>query len=176
MRPLASGRASEIFDLGDGRILRRGGNPQREARVMRHVAAHGYPVPGVLEVREDALVLERIARPTMLQELLRQPSLMRRHAALLAAPHRRLHEIDAGDGGCQLHMDLHPENVRRGHDMGDRRTSGGVLGRRFVRAFLPHFDLDEIRHALPAVGELRLADPNVTEDERIAVRRLIAPG
>jgi hypothetical protein len=55
-------------------------------------------------------------------------------------------------------------------------TSGGDLGRLFVRDFLPHFELDEIRRALPAAGELRLGDPNVTEDERHAVRRLPAPG
>jgi hypothetical protein len=51
MKPITSGRASEIFDLGDGRILRRGGDPEREARLMRNVAAHGYPAPDVLEVQ-----------------------------------------------------------------------------------------------------------------------------
>jgi hypothetical protein len=36
---IASGRASEIFDLGDGRVLRRfraGGDREREALVMEH--------------------------------------------------------------------------------------------------------------------------------------------
>jgi aminoglycoside phosphotransferase (APT) family kinase protein len=198
MRPLASGRASEIFDLGDGRILRRGGDPEREARVMRHVAAHGYPVPSVLEVQEDALVLERITGPTMLEEVLREPSLMRPQAALLADLHRRLHEVEALDEGRQLHMDLHPKNVilsgdgpvvidwtnaRGGKPAVDVAmtwvicaTSGGDLGGQFVLDFLLHFELDEIRRALPAAGKLRLGDPNVTEDEKIAVRRLIAPG
>jgi aminoglycoside phosphotransferase (APT) family kinase protein len=198
MRPVASGRASQIFDLGDGRILRRGGHPEREARVMRHVAAQGYPVPGVLEVREDALVLERIGGPTMLQELFRRPWRLRRHASLLAGLHKRLHEIDAGDGGRQLHLDLHPENVilsdagpvvidwtnaRGGEPALDvamtwviGATSAGVPGRLFVRAFLPHFELDEIRRALPEAAERRLRDSNVTESEKRAVRRLIAPG
>ena len=62
-RLIASGRASEIFDLGKGRILRQftsDGDPEREALVMRHAQRHGYPVPRVLEVTHDALVLERI--------------------------------------------------------------------------------------------------------------------
>jgi tRNA A-37 threonylcarbamoyl transferase component Bud32 len=72
MRLLAEGRASEIFDLGDGRVLRRfkrGGHPGLEARVMEHARAHGYPVPAVHEVRADALVLERIEGPTMLEAI-----------------------------------------------------------------------------------------------------------
>jgi aminoglycoside phosphotransferase (APT) family kinase protein len=199
MKPIGAGRASQIFDLGDGRVLRRGGDPPREAGVMRHVAAHGYPVPEVLEVREDALVLELIDGPTMLQDLFRRPSGFRRHAALLAGLHQRLHEIEAADGdGRQLHMDLHPENVilsAEGPVVVDwtnacsgepaldvamtwviAATSGGVRGRLFVRAFLPHFDADEIRRALPVAADLRLRDPNVTESEKRAVRRLIAPG
>ena len=60
---LAEGRASEILELGDGRVLRRfkaGGRPGREAEVMEHARAHGFRVPNVLEVRDDALVLKRV--------------------------------------------------------------------------------------------------------------------
>ena len=42
MKLLAEGRASEIFDLGDGRVLRRfkrGGDPGFEAGVMEHARA-----------------------------------------------------------------------------------------------------------------------------------------
>ena len=199
MKPIGAGRASAIFDLGDGRVLRRGGHPEREAGVMRHVAAQGYSVPEVLEVRDDALVLELIDGPTMLQDLFRRPWRLRRHAALLAELHKRLHEIEAVDGdGRQLHMDLHPENVilsQEGPVVVDwtnacngeppldvamtwviGATSAGIPGRIFLRSFLPHFDLDEIRRALPAAGELRLRDPNVTESEKRAVRRLIRRG
>jgi streptomycin 6-kinase len=201
MKAIASGRASEIFDLGDSRILRRfkaGGDPEGEAEVMRHVKAHGYPVPEVLEVRDDALVLERIDGPTMLQDLSRRPWRLGRHAALLAGLHKRLHEIEAADSARQLHMDLHPENVilsptgpvvvdwtnaRSGEPALDVAmtwvigvTSAGLPGRLFVRSFLPHFNLDEIRRALPEAAERRLRDSNVTESEKRAVRRLIAPG
>jgi aminoglycoside phosphotransferase (APT) family kinase protein len=91
MRLLAKGRASEIYDLEDGRVLRRfkgGGNPAFEARVMEHAHAHGFPVPAVHEVREDALVLERIEGRTMLEAIE-----IERDAAELARLHRQLHEI-----------------------------------------------------------------------------------
>jgi tRNA A-37 threonylcarbamoyl transferase component Bud32 len=118
---IAAGRASEVFDLGDGRVLRRfkhGGHPEREAMVMRHARLHGFPVPDVLEIRPDGLVLERIEGPTLRDLTGRQPSGASAHAALLARLHRRLHEIDApeglpsvGEGGRLLHLDLHPANV-----------------------------------------------------------------
>lgn len=121
MKLLAAGRASEIFDLGDGRVLRRfraGGDPERETLVMDHARSNGYPVPRVLEVTDGALVLDRIEGPTMLAELRRRPWTMRRHAALLADLHKQLHEIDApsgleaaGPGDRLLHLDLHPDNV-----------------------------------------------------------------
>jgi aminoglycoside phosphotransferase (APT) family kinase protein len=55
-------------------------------------------------------------------------------------------------------------------------TTGRLPGRIFLRSFLPHFDLDGVRSALPAAADRRIGDPNVTERERRAVRRLIAPG
>jgi len=120
-RLVAAGRASEIFDLGGGRVLRRfksGGRPDREALVMRHARRHGYPVPEVLEVAADALVLEKVEGPTMWKAAGERPSKVREHAALLARLHRDLHEIGApdglaavGDGDRLLHLDLHPANV-----------------------------------------------------------------
>jgi aminoglycoside phosphotransferase (APT) family kinase protein len=202
---IAAGRASEILDLGDGRVLRRfkaGGSPEREALVMRHALAAGYPVPRVLEVEPDALVLERIEGPTMLETLFRRPWTVRRQAAVLAALHVRLHQIAAppgldlaGPGDRLLHLDLHPENVilspagpvvvdwtnaRRGEAALDvaltwviGATSGGLPGRVFLRAFLPHFDREELVRFVPAAAEMRIADENVTEKERQAVRRLV---
>ena len=204
MRLVAAGRASEIFDLGDGRILRRfkaGGDPAREAAVMDYAGRRGYPVPGVLEVSRDAIVLERVEGPTMSADLRRRPWRLRRHAALLAWLHDALHEIVAppglaalGSGDRLLHLDLHPDNVmlsRAGPvvidwtnaGVGDPAvdvalswvilaTSGGRGGRLVLRSFLPHFKRTELVRALPAAAEYRLADPNVTGEEREAVRRL----
>jgi aminoglycoside phosphotransferase (APT) family kinase protein len=118
---IAAGRASEIFDLGDGRVLRRfkqGGDPQREALVMRHARFHGYPVPQVLEVTADALVLERIEGRTMWETAAERPSAVDELAGVLARLHHALHEICAPaelatvvPGDRLLHLDLHPQNV-----------------------------------------------------------------
>jgi Ser/Thr protein kinase RdoA (MazF antagonist) len=196
---IGAGRASEIFDLGDGRVLRRGGRPVREALAMRHAAAHGYPVPAVLEVRDEGLVLEFVDGPTMLADVLAEPGRLEDHAVRFARLHARLLEIPApqewGDGRL-LHMDFHPDNVMlssRGPvviDWSNARagdpaldvamtwilcaTSGGELGERFVRAYVPHFDEKAVRGALEEAGKIRIADPNVTDEEREAVRRLVS--
>jgi aminoglycoside phosphotransferase (APT) family kinase protein len=203
---IAAGRASEIFDLGDGRVLRRfraGGDSEREALAMEHARSHRFPVPRVWEVRKDALVLDRIDGPTMLDELRRRPWSSRRHARLLAQLHERLHAIPApaglpaaGAGDRLLHLDLHPDNVilssvgpfvldwtnaRRGEPTLDvaltwviAATSAGLRGRLFVRSFLAHFERAELMRALPAAAELRIGDVNVSEQERQAVRRFLA--
>lgn len=207
-RLIAAGRASEVFDLGDGRVLRRfknGGHPGREALVMRHARLHGYPVPEVLDVTTDALVLEKVEGPTMWEDAAGRPATVRAHAAALARLHRELHEIDApdglpavGDGDRLLHLDLHPANVilspegpvivdwtnaRRGEPafdvavtwvIGATSTGLGRLGDEFLRHFLTHFDRDELRRVLRAAADYRIADENVTEDERRAIRELVA--
>ena len=120
-RLIAEGRASEILDLGGGRVLRRfksGGSPEREALVMRHAREHGFPVPEVFEVAADSLVLERIDGPTMLEAVFEQPATLAEQTRVLVELHERLHRIDApdglrplGDGDRLLHLDLHPANV-----------------------------------------------------------------
>jgi streptomycin 6-kinase len=193
---LAEGRASEILELGDGRVLRRfkaGGRPAREAEIMEHARTHGYPVPRVLEVLDDALVLERVDGATMLAELRRRPWRMAGHARTLAGLHDRLHEIPF-ESERLIHLDFHPDNVllsSRGPvviDWANARagrpaldvamtwvicaTSGGAMGRLFTKFFLRHVDRNAGGAELPAAGELRIADPNVTDDERERVRRL----
>ena len=206
-RLIAAGRASEVFDLGDGRVLRRfkqSGNPECEALVMRHARARGYPVPEVLEVTADSLVLEKVDGSTMWEAAGGEPSSVPTQAAVLARLHRQLHEIAppaglgaVGDGDRLLHLDLHPQNVilspngpvvvdwtnaRRGEPAFDvalawviGATSPGLgeLGRSFLAHFLDHFDRDELGRALPTAADYRLADVNVTDDERDAVRRLL---
>jgi streptomycin 6-kinase len=202
---LASGRASEIFDLGNGRVLRRfrdGGDPEREALVMRHAECHGFASPQVLEITKDALVLERIDGPTMGAALRGHPWTLRRNASLLAELHTRLHRIvapaplpEVGAGDRLLHLDLHPENVilspagpvvidwanaARGDPSVDvaltwviLATSAGLPGRWFLRSFLPHFDRHDLLQALSMAATRRLADAHVTEGERERVRRLV---
>lgn len=216
MRLVASGRQADVFDLGDGRVLRRyrtQGGAEAEGRVMEHARAQGFPVPAVHEARETDLVLELLEGRTMLAELAARPWTFATQARALADLHRRLHAIEApeelpapfGPGGSLLHLDLHPANVvltargpfvidwpaaARGPSAADAaqtwvliatsRVDGrpaerllGHLGRgAFVRSFLAGFDRAEVSAALPAVARARLEDPNVTEIERKAIRRL----
>jgi hypothetical protein len=89
---------------------------------MDYARGRGYSVPAVEQVSDDGMemVLERIDGPSMVQAIERRPWTIRRHGAILADLHRRLHEIPAPDfvpsfpagaGNRLLHMDLHPLNV-----------------------------------------------------------------
>jgi thiamine kinase-like enzyme len=189
------GRASTLTDLGGGRLLRHGGDPVAEARVMEHARRHGYPVPEVYDVREDGLVLERIEGPTMQEDFERRPWRLGRHMRLLAGLHDRLHELEHPDGGTLLHLDLHSLNVILGPDgpvvidwtnaaAGDPaldpalvwvifRTSGVPIASRLAaRLFIGHFDPDAVARALPAACRYRLADPNTFPRERVRIERL----
>jgi tRNA A-37 threonylcarbamoyl transferase component Bud32 len=192
---LAEGRASEIYALDEHRVLRRfkaGGSPEREARVMKRVLEHGYPAPRVLEVGEQELILERIAGATMKGEGFRRPDRMDELAEMLAGLHEELHRIPGEGGAVVVHLDLHPENVlmspsgpvvidwanaREGRAELDPSltwvilmTSGGDVGRAFAERFARHVD---VYGAVEEAAEYRLADRNVTETERAAVRELL---
>lgn len=194
-RILAAGRASEILDLGSGLVLRRfrrGGDPEAEATVMRRAHDHGYPVPHVHDVRADGLVLEYIPGPTMAADVVSKPWRLRAHAATLAHLHDELHRIPLADSTL-VHRDLHWKNVLMsphgpvvvdwanagaGDPAMDNAltwliltTSGGAPGRAFGRAFARHLD---VRSALPAAADFRLADRNVSPAERARVARLLA--
>jgi tRNA A-37 threonylcarbamoyl transferase component Bud32 len=120
---LASGRDADIFDLGDGRVLRRtksGRSIEPEARIMAHVVEHGYPAPAVHDVRAGGteIVMDRIDGPMMMDPMLKRPWRMPRLASMLADLHDQLHGIPAPDwlprldeGDSILHLDLHPLNV-----------------------------------------------------------------
>jgi aminoglycoside phosphotransferase (APT) family kinase protein len=204
-RRLSGGREADILDLGDGTVLRQYkgvGHPEREGLVIEHAHRHGFPVPRVVEIRENALVLQRIDGPTMGRDMLRRPWRALHHVRLLASLHQQLHRIEAPDelaqagaGDTLIHLDFHPDNVlmsrdgpvvidwtnaRRGDPALDvaltwviAATSGGPFGGVLAKPYLRRFDLAEIRRALPAAGDRRLADPNVTDRERRAVRRLV---
>lgn len=113
MRLLAKGRAADVYDLGDGTVLRRYREPLdtgREAEVMRRVRAAGYPVPEVVRAGGADMVMERVDGVDMLADLQRRPWRLRAHADLLAQLMRDLHEIPVS-GGEIIHGDLHPMNV-----------------------------------------------------------------
>lgn len=133
---LAAGRAADVYDLGDERVLRRyrgrGNEPRHEERVMRYVADHGVDVPRVDDLERDHdpdtdIVMERVDGPTMLEDLERRPWMVLAHARLLARLHHRICSVPAppwmlSEGGAAggaddapvgtvVHLDLHPMNV-----------------------------------------------------------------
>ena len=121
---IGEGRDADVFDLGDGTVLRRYRHDQStetEGRLMRWLHEAGYPVPRVHRAEGRDLVMDRVDGPTMLADLGRRPWRMRRHFRELAALQRRLGELAAPDwlrtvpgvpaGDAVLHLDLHPGNV-----------------------------------------------------------------
>ena len=124
MKLLASGRDGDIFEFAPGLVLRKtrdGRSIAHEARTMRYVAEHGYPVPRIEEVRAEGteIVMERIDGPIMMDAMVRPPWKLGDHLRLLADLHDRLHRIAGpewlaampGGGDRLLHLDLHPLNV-----------------------------------------------------------------
>lgn len=184
---MQAGRASTIQVLPDGRLLRTGGVPEREAALMALARHGGIAVPRIDEVRTDALVMERIHGPTMAGDLRRRPWRAWRHMATLARLHREMHAIDH-DGATLVHYDLHPENVMLGPDgpvlidwtnarAGDPdadvaltwlilETSAGLPGRLLGWMFARHAGRVTVRRGLQAAREFRAADRNVTAAER----------
>jgi aminoglycoside phosphotransferase (APT) family kinase protein len=122
-RLIGTGRACDVYALGDQRVLRRyrsGHNAEPEATAMQYLHQAGYPVPEVHDASGADLVMQRLDGHDMLADLQRRPWLVRRHAATLARLHDKLHEIAAppswravpiGSGDRCLHLDLHPGNV-----------------------------------------------------------------
>lgn len=128
-RLVGVGRAADVYEAGPGRVLRRYKIPpppgwvEREAAVMGHVRRHGYPVPTVVDVDGDDLVMERLHGTTVLDDLGRRPWRVDRHARLWAEMVARLADVpveglaDAGlvtrfgPPDAVLHLDLHPGNI-----------------------------------------------------------------
>jgi aminoglycoside phosphotransferase (APT) family kinase protein len=124
------GRSADVYDLGDGRVLRRyrpdsapAGAVEREAMVMRHLAEHGFPVPAVFDADGADLVMQKLDGHTMLTDLERRPWRLGRHAELWAELHRRLATVPVGELVARgvparfgppdtiLHLDFHPDNI-----------------------------------------------------------------
>jgi tRNA A-37 threonylcarbamoyl transferase component Bud32 len=124
VRLLAAGRDCDVLDAGDGTVVRRhrrGRSQVGEAEVMAHARAHGFPCPRVHRVDGADLVLDLVAGPTLLDDLLADPSpaRCRRVGSVLADLHRQLHRIPplpGVPGAALLHLDLHPANVLLGPD------------------------------------------------------------
>jgi aminoglycoside phosphotransferase (APT) family kinase protein len=118
--PFASGRAADVYDLGD-RVLRRrrdGRSSEDEAQVMQWAAEHGVPVPRVYEHAGPDLVMAKVAGPILMDELHDADSAAAA-GGVLADLHCALDRVPApvglrspyGEPMALLHGDLHPGNV-----------------------------------------------------------------
>lgn len=121
---MASGRAADVFDQGDGTVLRRYRTEhdcQPEARLMSWLYERGFPVPAVHDAVDRDIVMERVPGLTMLDDLDHRPWMVFAHVRTLADLQKRLSETTAPDwlrtderipgGSSVLHLDLHPMNV-----------------------------------------------------------------
>jgi aminoglycoside phosphotransferase (APT) family kinase protein len=134
-RLIGSGRAADVYDIGNSRVLRRyrdsipaaaaAATVVREAAVMRHVQSHGFPTPEVFDADGRDLVMARLDGVTMLADMESHPWRVHRHADAMASLHRRLVAVPVGElsvpGGplnapygapeAIVHLDFHPGNV-----------------------------------------------------------------
>jgi aminoglycoside phosphotransferase (APT) family kinase protein len=122
-RLIGTGRAADVFDIGDGRVLRRyrtDHDSTIEAAAMRAAWVAGYPVPEVFDADGRDLVMERVDGPPMLKVLGDRPWRFAAIADQLADLHTRLVALPIDDRGvavrfepaeCLVHLDLHPGNV-----------------------------------------------------------------
>lgn len=102
-----------MFDLGDGRVLRRfrhDGDVTAEAALMVRLRESGFPVPEVYEAAGADLVMERVPGPTLVAAIRNGDKEIGEAVAIMLDLHERLraHRV--------LHLDLHPDNVLLGPD------------------------------------------------------------
>jgi aminoglycoside phosphotransferase (APT) family kinase protein len=205
-RLLASGCEADVFVRPDGLLVKRnrsGRDLEPEALLMRYLRGQGIPVPRVVDVERDELVMEYVPGPRMSEELDAKPWRAGALGHELANLHRRLDAVPAPDflagDGELLHLDLHPGNVVLGPEgpvvldwacatRGDRKVDVALSWialavcklrpvRRVARWRLVKSFLAEVDQgvveAIPQAAEIRLARRQRDPEEREAVRKLV---
>ena len=170
---IGTGRTADVYALSQTRVLRRyrdGFSAEREAHVMRHVAAYGVPVPTVHTARGADLEMARLHGKTLLEALIVGDRDLRHAASILAELHHRVHAVPAL-GGIEdeviLHLDLHPDNVFLDDERGPviidwNNASDGPA------------DLDAAVTALIMAEASVTANPEVPEHLRRGVPEIVA--
>jgi aminoglycoside phosphotransferase (APT) family kinase protein len=105
LRRIAAGREAEIFDVGDGRVVRLFLDPaakawfEHEVVAMRAVRAVVPLVPEVFETTEidgrPGIVMERIDGPDLLSRIASKPWTVLSAGKILGDTHARLHDVVA---------------------------------------------------------------------------------
>ncbi|QTE29317.1 phosphotransferase [Pengzhenrongella sicca] len=115
---LNAGTTADILLVDDERVMRRYHDAHdiaTEAALMRHVAAHGFPVPTLFSAEGADLVMERLHGPTLLQALAAGELNLHDGAEIMMDLHRQLHAIPAPKGSPEgdvvVHLDLQPANI-----------------------------------------------------------------
>lgn len=119
---VGSGRSADLYDLGDGTLLRRtrdGDVAAHEIIAMRLAERAGYAVPHVSSVEGPDMVLAGIEGQSMLDILSSRPWRAARYGRLLGELAVRLRAIAPDDADLRgseprealVHGDLHPGNV-----------------------------------------------------------------
>jgi aminoglycoside phosphotransferase (APT) family kinase protein len=122
-RLVGSGRSADIFEYGEGRVLRRRRSTpisEAEPAVMRAVRSAGFPAPQVYAVDDRDMVMDRVEGIDLLSHLSVRPWRARWVGTVLAELHRQLAAIPLGASELPsriepresfVHGDLHPGNV-----------------------------------------------------------------
>ena len=105
MRLIAQGREAEVYERGDGTVLKLLRDPEDLDRAQTEVAAlqvlrvHGYPSPRAVEIvtveGRPGVVLERVDGSDLLTRLGRRPLAVRKVGRAMAEVHAAMHEISA---------------------------------------------------------------------------------
>jgi hypothetical protein len=103
--PIARGRTSEIYDWGDGRVLKLFLSTyprwwaEDEIRYQRAIAGLGLPTPAFFEAWEaegrPGMIIERLSGPTLLEQMGRKPWSMGSGGQLLAELQTQVHRVRA---------------------------------------------------------------------------------
>jgi aminoglycoside phosphotransferase (APT) family kinase protein len=149
---VARGREAEVFDLGDGAVLKlyldasdeRGAG--REASVLAALRRNGLSVPRVLEeINLDGrpgLVLERLAGPDLLTALGRRPWLVLRAGRALASAQVLINDVPAPEQLPSVKARLRDRIARSDHlNDAERAHVLGLLEERADGDRLCHGDL-----------------------------------
>ncbi len=188
-RFLAAGRAADVYDLGDGAVLRRYRTEhdcELEGRMMGWLVEQGAPVPRVHRAEGRDLVMDLVVGPTMLDDLGGRPWRAVGHARLLARLQRSINALRAppwfpraaagGDVGDVVHLDFHPMNVIMSPDgpvvidWSNAARGDGAVDAAMSDVLMTSVDL---RHVRDRIGRRIVVESFRSARGRAAIRRAL---